>query len=488
MACFSYRLICLLLVLMMVMALPNGAAAARRVSISDYWDPFIRSPVDLEDDELGNGTRWALLVAGSKGYQSYRHQANVCHAYQILKRGGLKDENIVVFMYDDIATCDENPRPGTIIHHPEGGDVYAGVPKDYTGDAVTADNFFAVILGDKSSVKGGSGKVIDSKPDDRIFLYYTDHGAAGLLGMPEKPYVVANDFVEVLKKKHAMGTYKEMVIYLEACESGSIFEGLLPEDLNIYAITSTKPEEPSYIIYCPDMNPPPPPEYTTCLGDTFSVAWMEDSETHNLKKESLAQQINKVKERTSMFGTYANGSHVMEYGTKVIKPEKVYVYQGYNPETANLPANRIHFDKKMESVNQRDGDLIYLWQKYKRSSVSNRAEALKQMTETLRYMAHLDSSVDMIGVLLFGPQNGSILRSSRGRGLPLVDDWDCLKSMTRLFEKHCGLLTEYGMKHMRAFANICNNLVEETEVEEAIIATCSGKNIGPYASLGAYSV
>ncbi|MFS7941605.1 putative legumain protein [Helianthus anomalus] len=69
MACCSYRLICLLLVLMMVMALPNGAAAARRGS-----DPFIRSPVDLEDDELGNGTRWALLVAGSKGYQSYRHQ------------------------------------------------------------------------------------------------------------------------------------------------------------------------------------------------------------------------------------------------------------------------------------------------------------------------------------------------------------------------------------------------------------------------------
>ncbi|KAJ0778826.1 putative legumain protein [Helianthus annuus] len=74
MACCSYRLICLLLVLMMVMALPNGAAAARKGS--DYWDPFIRSPVDLEDDELGNGTRWALLVAGSKGYQSYRHQVS----------------------------------------------------------------------------------------------------------------------------------------------------------------------------------------------------------------------------------------------------------------------------------------------------------------------------------------------------------------------------------------------------------------------------
>jgi glycosylphosphatidylinositol transamidase (GPIT) subunit GPI8 len=46
-----------------------------------------------------------------------------------MKRGGLKDENIIVFMYDDIAHNPENPRPGVIINHPQGGDVYAGVPK-----------------------------------------------------------------------------------------------------------------------------------------------------------------------------------------------------------------------------------------------------------------------------------------------------------------------------------------------------------------------
>ena len=56
-------------------------------------------------------------------------QADVCHAYQILKRGGLKDENIVVFMYDDIAHNSENPYPGKIINKPDGPDVYQGVPK-----------------------------------------------------------------------------------------------------------------------------------------------------------------------------------------------------------------------------------------------------------------------------------------------------------------------------------------------------------------------
>ena len=59
-------------------------------------------------------------------------QADVCHAYQILKKGGLKEENIVVFMYDDIAYNEYNPRKGVIINSPHGEDVYAGVPKVLT--------------------------------------------------------------------------------------------------------------------------------------------------------------------------------------------------------------------------------------------------------------------------------------------------------------------------------------------------------------------
>lgn len=265
-------------------------------------DGFIRMPVDKQhpseskEEEDGDriGTRWAVLLAGSSGYGNYRHQADVCHAYQILRKGGLKEENIIVFMYDDIANNSDNPRPGTIINHPNGKDVYAGVPKDYTGDNVNVNNFLAVLLGDKSSVKGGSGKVVDSGPNDHIFIYYSDHGGPGVLGMPIPPYLYAHDLVEVLKKKHAAGAYKEMVIYIEACESGSIFEGLLPKGLKIYVTTAANGEESSWGTYCPGMYPPPPPEYETCLGDLYSIAWMEDSEKHNLKTETIKQQYQLV--------------------------------------------------------------------------------------------------------------------------------------------------------------------------------------------------
>lgn len=57
-----------------------------------------------------------------------------------------------------------------------------GFVQDYTGDDVTVNNFFAVILGNRTALTGGSGKVVDSGPNDHIFIYYSDHGGPGVLG------------------------------------------------------------------------------------------------------------------------------------------------------------------------------------------------------------------------------------------------------------------------------------------------------------------
>lgn len=39
-----------------------------------------------------------------------------------------------------------------------------------------------MILGNKTATKGGSGKVVDSGPNDHIFIFYSDHGGPGVLG------------------------------------------------------------------------------------------------------------------------------------------------------------------------------------------------------------------------------------------------------------------------------------------------------------------
>jgi glycosylphosphatidylinositol transamidase (GPIT) subunit GPI8 len=74
---------------------------------------------------------YEIIMTTYLGHNDTLHasQADVCHAYQILQKGGVKKENIVVFMYDDIAHNILNPRPGVIINHPKGANVYDGVPK-----------------------------------------------------------------------------------------------------------------------------------------------------------------------------------------------------------------------------------------------------------------------------------------------------------------------------------------------------------------------
>ncbi|XP_010526069.1 PREDICTED: vacuolar-processing enzyme gamma-isozyme-like [Tarenaya hassleriana] len=438
------------------------------------------------DDDSTVGTRWAVLVAGSNGYWNYRHQADVCHAYQLLRKGGLKEENIVVFMYDDIANNEENPRPGIIINSPHGEDVYKGVPKDYTGDEVSVDNLFAVILGNKTALKGGSGKVVDSGPNDHIFIYYTDHGGPGVLGMPTSPYLYGKDLVDVLKKKHASGTYKSLVFYLEACESGSIFEGLLPEGMNIYATTASNAEESSWGTYCPGEDPSTPAEYETCLGDLYSVAWMEDSDIHNLRTENLHQQYELVKRRTANVDS-AYGSHVMQYGDIGLSKDQLFLYMGTNPANDNftfMDENSLTLPSRV--TNQRDADLVHFWDKYRKAPEGSvrKVQSQKQVIEVMSHRMHVDNSIKLIGKLLFGIEKGpEVLDHVRPAGQPVVDDWSCLKAMVRAYEKHCGSLSQYGMKQMRSIANICNAGVHVDQMDDAASQACPMVPSGPWSSL-----
>ena len=126
-----------------------GAGLTNALSVRDLPEiPEVRHELKLIDStpyiSSQDGDLWVLLVAGSNGWFNYRHQADVCHAYQIVHAHGVPDDHIIVMMYDDIAYAKENPTPGMIINHPNGTDVYKGVPKDYVCSAVRPDIFLKV--------------------------------------------------------------------------------------------------------------------------------------------------------------------------------------------------------------------------------------------------------------------------------------------------------------------------------------------------------
>ncbi|KAG7577964.1 Peptidase C13 legumain [Arabidopsis thaliana x Arabidopsis arenosa] len=434
---------------------------------------------DVESsDKSAKGTRWAVLVAGSNDYSNYRHQADICHAYQILRKGGLKDENIIVFMYDDIAFSSENPRPGVIINKPDGEDVYKGVPKDYTEETVNVENFYNVLLGNESGVTGGSGKVLKSGPNDNIFIYYADHGAPGLLAMPNGDEVLAKDFNKVLEKMHKRKSYNKMVIYVEACESGSMFEGILKKNLNIYAVTAANSKENSFGTYCPESYTPSAPEFETCLGDVFSISWLEDSDLHDMSKETLKQQYHVVKRRVG--SDVEQTSHVCRFGTKEMLNDYLASYIGRNPENENFTFTESISSPISNSglVNPRDIPLLYLQRKIQKAPMGSpeSKEAQKKLFDEMNHRKQIDQSITEILRLSVKQTNVlNLLTSTRTTGQPLVDDWDCFKTLVNSFKNHCGATVNYGLKYTGALANICNMGVDVKQTVSAIEQACSIK-------------
>lgn len=53
----------------------------------------------------------------------------------------------------------------------------------------------------------------------------------------------------------------------------------------------------------------------------------------------------------------------MVYGNESIKTELLYLYQGFDPATDKLPQNKFDLDIRMDVINQRDADLLFLWQR-----------------------------------------------------------------------------------------------------------------------------
>lgn len=79
------------------------------------------------------------------------------------------------------------------------------------------------------------------------------------------------------------GMYKTLVFYLEACESGSMFTEL-NKDINIYGLSAANPTESSWGFYCPPEDVINGKSIGSCLGDTFSINWLEDTDKGDLTK------------------------------------------------------------------------------------------------------------------------------------------------------------------------------------------------------------
>lgn len=417
---------------------------------------------------FAHGLEYVVLVAGSQGWENYRHQSDILHAYQIAHRHGIQDEHIIVMQYDDLATNDQNPYPGQIFNQPStlgnnGTNVYNKVPKDYTGENVTAATFFGVITGNKTLA---GGKVLDSTLEDTVFIYFSDHGSTELICFPTGPYLYASELMAAFDIMIEKKMFGKLVMYLESCESGSMFE-TLPSNVSIYVTTAANTKESSWGYYCP------PDDYingvplNTCLGDEYSIHWLEDDDRQSSLSESLETQFLRIKKETTR-------SHVMQYGDKKLIKEPISNFLGDSDIPPNLDLNVSHDQKRFSSqVSSYDIPLHLLYYRYSRTPHNERFNR-KRLAFILVKRLWQQNQIDLFFLQL------AVLAGDTDAFFKISDNTPCgicCETLFDTFRKECGsfALDAYALQYGQVFKNLCQS--PSIDLNEIITTLCLGNKL-----------
>ena len=403
---------------------------------------------------------WAVIMAGSNTYSNYRHQADTHHAVKIMLENGIPRDQIIHLAYDDIASSRSNPFPGQLFNKPTdagvaGVNVYDQSEIDYSGAEVTKENFFKVLLGDTSA----SGPVLGSDSNSRVFVNFVDHGGAGLICTPEgsADWIYADELDSTLQTMKDTGMFGELVFYLEACESGSMFPNLTDSE-NIFATTATNATSSSWGAYCGSEAYVDGTNIGSCLGDLYSINWMENTDSADVTTETIAEQWNTVTQLTTR-------SPVQQFGTTAFDGEPIGNFQGdYDVLPAGFlertMAKAVHFADKYfhpeagskVHVDSRDIKFNDLYQMVLHDPSAENYAALEAE------IAHRQFADDLFNTHF--PASGDF------DGHP--KDFDCLRQMLGQIEEMCGDFSSYSLKYVKHVAEHCDNKSAE---ELAVVAT-----------------
>jgi len=246
-----------------------------------------------------------------------------------------------------------------------------------------------------------------------------------------------------------------MGFYMEACESGSMFPGL-PTDSKIFAVTAANAKESSWGYYCSGsttggdvMNGK---HMGTCLGDLFSISWMEDSDL-GTKTETIKTQVERVSSRT-------NKSHVTTFGDTSFENEP------FNNFESNLRSDQASFisGSLQDAMDVRDIPLRLAYHRWEAATFeAEKTAAFKRLQEVVTAR---QGDVDVFDKIARKVCNGCSHHLMNER--QDLTDLQCHKELVnevqvtcpRRSDRNVGGWNGFNMKYSQLLVNICERRVE----------------------------
>ncbi len=237
---------------------------------------------------------YAFLMATSKGWDNYRHQADVLHTYQLLKKNGFDDDHIILILADDLADHASNILQGVVRNEVGGENLYDNVVVDYKLDDVSSESIKNILSG---NVTDETPIVLSSSLNDNIFMFTSGHGSPGGMVLESSNYefLTPQYWNEVFENMHELNNYRQVFWSLEACYSGAIGENISTP--GVMLMTGANAYETSKANFYDS-------EIKAWLADKFAYS------INNCISESPEDEFHEVYEKSYL---YVNGSHVSFY-------------------------------------------------------------------------------------------------------------------------------------------------------------------------------
>eukprot|EP00828_Plagiopyla_frontata_P036301 TRINITY_DN4793_c0_g1_i3.p1 TRINITY_DN4793_c0_g1~~TRINITY_DN4793_c0_g1_i3.p1 ORF type:complete len:385 (+),score=61.27 TRINITY_DN4793_c0_g1_i3:617-1771(+) len=348
---------------------------------------------------------------------------------------------LLFFSYNDAVTAPDNPYKGKLFNKPcsieiNCWDVYKGCKIDYSGADVTIENLLNVLSANSEAMKNiGTGKVLRSNSTDNIFIYYSTDGGKGILEVPGGKYLYANNLSNVLNSLNKDNRYNQIVFYLEASSSGSMTQNYSPS-LNIYFLTSASATGESYGTYCDEQVMGV--YIDSCLGDLFSINWLEYTDFLAVSEITLEQQYSYVQKQTTK-------SQVTQWGDLSFTGETVGQFMGQNA----INQEQVQENQMKEVINYRQIEIQRLKNRW-----------LRDQTNLTKKIDYFEEIIKNDKATLFFTQ---IARDANRVDLLEEDsnisitNWDCYKGSIELYESKCMKLTAFSKYYLNVLAGLCED-------------------------------
>ncbi|CAG2163272.1 unnamed protein product [Oppiella nova] len=321
---------------------------------------------------VDNSNKWVVLCSGNKGWMNYGDQAIVYRAYHLFRSYGIPEDHIIVFHYDDIAYNSENPTPGVVINEIGGPNVYKGVPKDYTGEDVNPKN----------------------------------------------------------------NRFAKLSIYVDTCYSGSMFNKILPDNINVYATSSSNPTELSWFWNYDD-------KLRTYISSFFANNWLVNDEENDLDKETLQKQFEYFKQHSVVNYTKDHTTHpihAQQYGDLSISKLTVSQFLGHKPKGQTNTVTK--WEQNNDAVNKWDVSLDLLQRRIDETEDIDEKNGYLQELENLykgrQYVDnHMTEYVNSIQHLMPNIATNAILHTKQE-----LNNRHCYRQLVDTFHENCFDLTK----------------------------------------------